>query len=124
MDPEAFLDLANQVAKLKMYPYFELAHAAVVCLTIKEDMGSGNTYINMPFKGNIFYSITEHNYIHIYLFFILGAQAFSRKHPLSCWFSTMFTIFAGSILANLLLGEPCLTPFKNNNQLLLATSVW
>jgi hypothetical protein len=36
----------------------------------------------------------------------------------------MFTIFAGSILANLLLGEPCLTPFKNNNQLLLATSVW
>ena len=56
MDPEAFLDLANQVAKLKMYPYFELAHAAVVCLTIKEDMGSGNPYINMPFKGNIFYS--------------------------------------------------------------------
>jgi len=93
MDPEAFLDLANQVAKLKMYPYFELAHAAVCCLVIKEDMGS-------------------------------GAQAFSRKHPLACWFSTMFTIFAGSILANLLLGEPCLTPFKNNNQLLLATSVW
>ena len=125
MDPEAFLDLANQVAKLKMYPYFELAHAAVVCLTIKEDMGSGNPHLNMQFKGSIFYSITEHNYIHIYLFFfILGAQAFSRKHPLSCWFSTMFTIFAGSILANLLLGEPCLTPFKNNNQLLLATSVW
>ena len=42
MDPEAFLDLANQVAKLKMYPYFELAHAAVCCLVIKEDMGSGN----------------------------------------------------------------------------------
>ena len=41
MDPEAFLDLANQVAKLKMYPYFELAHAAVCCLVIKEDMGSG-----------------------------------------------------------------------------------
>ena len=42
MDPEAFLDLANQVAKLKMYPYFELAHAAVCCLVIKEDMGSGS----------------------------------------------------------------------------------
>ena len=53
MDPEAFLDLANQVAKLKMYPYFELAHAAVVCLTIKEDMGSGNQYLNLPFKANI-----------------------------------------------------------------------
>ena len=51
MDPEAFLDLANQVAKLKMYPYFELAHAAVVCLTIKEDMGSGNRYLYLPSKS-------------------------------------------------------------------------
>ena len=41
MDAEAFLDLANQVAKLKMYPYFDLAHAVVCCLAIKEDMGSG-----------------------------------------------------------------------------------
>ena len=41
MDPEAFLDLANQVAKIKMYPYFDLAHAVVCCLIIKEDMGSG-----------------------------------------------------------------------------------
>ena len=45
MDPEAFLDLANQVAKLKMYPYFELAHAAVCCLVIKEDMGSGKIFV-------------------------------------------------------------------------------
>jgi len=43
MDAEAFLDLANQVAKLKMYPYFDLAHAVVCCLAIKEDMGSGRT---------------------------------------------------------------------------------
>lgn len=41
MDPEAFLDLANQVAKIKMYPYFDLAHAIVCCLLIKEDMGPG-----------------------------------------------------------------------------------
>jgi len=93
MDPEAFLDLANQVTKLKMYPYFDLAHAIVCCLLIKEDMGS-------------------------------GAIAFSRKHPLALWFSSMMSIFAGSILANFLLGEPSLTPFKNNNQLLLATAVW
>ena len=43
MDPEAFLDLANQVAKVKMYPYFDLAHAVVCCLIIKEDMGSGKS---------------------------------------------------------------------------------
>jgi len=41
MDAEAFLDFANQVAKLKMYPYFDLAHAAVCCLSIKEDLGTG-----------------------------------------------------------------------------------
>ena len=79
MDPEAFLDLANQVAKLKMYPYFELAHAAVVCLTIKEDMGSGNPHLNMPFKGNIFYSITGHNYIHIYPFFYFRCPSIFSK---------------------------------------------
>lgn len=70
MDPEAFLDLANQVAKLKMYPYFELAHAAVVCLTIKEDMGSGNQYLNLPFKTNIIILLTiGHNHIHKYTSF-------------------------------------------------------
>jgi hypothetical protein len=33
-------------------------------------------------------------------------------------------IFAGGILANLLLGEPVLAPLKANNQLLLSTVVW
>ena len=47
MDPEAFLDLANQVAKIKMYPYFDLAHAAVCCLSIKEDMASGRWTFNV-----------------------------------------------------------------------------
>ena len=47
MDPEAFLDLANQVAKVKMYPYFDLAHAVVCCLIIKEDMGSGKSKIKV-----------------------------------------------------------------------------
>ena len=36
----------------------------------------------------------------------------------------MMVIFAGSLLANLIMGEPMLSPFKNNNQLLLATAVW
>ena len=54
--------------------------------------------------------------------FVLGAIAFSRKHPLSLWFSSMMSIFAGSIIANFLLGEPALTPFKNNNQLILVST--
>ena len=54
--------------------------------------------------------------------FVLGAIAFSRKHPLSLWFSSMMSIFAGSIIENFLLGEPALTPFKNNNQLILVST--
>lgn len=30
MDAEAFLDMANQVIKLKMFPYFDIAHRCVV----------------------------------------------------------------------------------------------
>jgi len=93
MDPEAFLDLANQVTKLKMWPYFDIAHCALCALTVREDLSS-------------------------------GALAFSRKHPLSCWLSTMIVIFAGGFLANGLLGEPILAPIKNNQQILLATAVW
>merc|ERR1719408_571335 len=76
-----------------MYPYFDLAHAALCCLAVRDDLANGS----LPF---------------------------SRKHPLALWCSTMLVIFAGSILANLLLGEPVLAPLKNNNQLLLSTVVW
>ena len=71
MDPEAFLDLANQVAKLKMYPYFELAHAAVVCLTIKEDMGSGNQYLYLPYVSNVINISINHRtkpYLQVHIF--------------------------------------------------------
>ena len=41
MDPEAFLDLANQVTKLKMFPYFDIAHSAITCLYVREDLAAG-----------------------------------------------------------------------------------
>jgi len=47
MDPEAFLDLANQVTKLKMYPYFDLAHAAICCLAVRDDLASGKNPSNL-----------------------------------------------------------------------------
>ncbi|XP_050352261.1 trimeric intracellular cation channel type 1B.1 [Nymphalis io] len=93
MDPEAFLDLANQVIKLKMYPYFDIAHSLLCALAVREDLGA-------------------------------GAQAFSRKHPLSCWLSTMLVIFAGGMVANGLLGEPILAPLKNTPQLVIGTITW
>ncbi|XP_065560441.1 trimeric intracellular cation channel type 1B.1-like [Artemia franciscana] len=42
MDPESFLDVANQVTKLKMWPYFDIAHCAMCCLAVREDLGSGS----------------------------------------------------------------------------------
>ncbi|KAL0820361.1 hypothetical protein ABMA28_006255 [Loxostege sticticalis] len=93
MDPEAFLDLANQVIKLKMFPYFDIAHSLLCALAVREDLGA-------------------------------GAQAFSRKHPLSCWLSTMLVIFAGGMVVNGLLGEPILAPLKNTPQLVIGTVTW
>lgn len=93
MDPEAFLDMANQVIKLKMFPYFDIAHSLLCALAVREDLGA-------------------------------GAQAFSRKHPLACWLSTMLCVFSGGMVANGLLGEPILAPLKNSPQLYVATVVW
>ncbi|EGI59040.1 Trimeric intracellular cation channel type B [Acromyrmex echinatior] len=93
MDPEAFLDMANQVIKLKMFPYFDIAHCVLVAAHVRDDLGT-------------------------------GAQAFSRKHPLSCWLSTMLSVFASSMLCNGLLGEPILAPLKNTPQVVVATIVW
>lgn len=93
MDPEAFLDMANQVIKLKMFPYFDIAHSLLCALAVREDLGA-------------------------------GAQAFSRKHPLACWLSTMLVIFAGGMVCNGLLGEPILAPLKNTPQLVVGTVTW
>jgi len=59
-----------------------------------------------------------------HIFFFPGAIQFSRKHPFSLWIASMMYIFAGSMLANGILGEPVLTPLKNINQLFLTTCVW
>jgi hypothetical protein len=42
MDPEKFLDLANQVTKLKMYPYFDFAHSVMCLLMIREELSTGD----------------------------------------------------------------------------------
>ncbi|KAL8561750.1 hypothetical protein ACOMHN_026033 [Nucella lapillus] len=100
MDPQTFMDVATVVTKLKMYPYFDIAHMLLCCIAVRDDI--------VPQAQ------------------AAGAQvmSFQRKHPLSSWLSSMLVCFAGSILANLLLGEPPLTPFKDQKALLTATLVW
>ncbi|KPL97207.1 trimeric intracellular cation channel type A-like protein [Sarcoptes scabiei] len=46
MDPMIFLDLANELTKLKMYPYFDLAHFIVTGLYLRDDLSTA-------FAGNI-----------------------------------------------------------------------
>lgn len=48
MDPEAFLDLANQVIKLKMFPYFDIAHSVLCALHVREDLGPGKLMPTRP----------------------------------------------------------------------------
>lgn len=96
MDPQTFLDIATKVTKLKMYPYFDIAHYTLMCVAARDDVPANSS----------------------------GGTVFSRKHPLSCWVSSMLLCFAGSLIANFLLGEPILTPFKDHKALLTATVVW
>lgn len=64
-------------------------------------------------------------YFSLIIFFLnVGAQTFSRKHPLACWLSYMLVVFAGGMVANGLLGEAILAPLKNTPQVVVATLVW
>lgn len=92
------VELANSVLQLEMFPYFDISHVIMCCMHIKSDFGHG---------------IKEK-----------GAQIFSRKHPLACWLSCMFSTYSGTILANFLLNEPIVGAFKNTQHVLLSTAVW
>ncbi|CAJ0951520.1 unnamed protein product, partial [Mesorhabditis belari] len=53
-----------------------------------------------------------------------SALQFARQHPFSCWLSTMMISFAGTLLANFLLGEAPIEPFRNHFDVLAATAIW
>ncbi len=74
-----------QVTKLKMYPYFDLAHSALCCLAVREDLATGQFYYSKIFK----YKYKKMHSCLLLICLILGSHAFSRKHPLSLWASSM-----------------------------------
>ncbi|XP_076462869.1 trimeric intracellular cation channel type 1B.1-like [Babylonia areolata] len=102
MDLQNFLDVATVVTKLKMYPYFDLAHMILCCMAVRDDAAVSQA---QPAAGG-------------------QTLPFQRKHPLSSWLASMLICFAGSIIANLLLGEPLLSPFKDHRAVLTASIVW
>lgn len=38
MDPQTYMDVATVVTKLKMYPYFDIAHYILMCIAVREDV--------------------------------------------------------------------------------------
>ncbi|KAI0978162.1 hypothetical protein GJ496_007549 [Pomphorhynchus laevis] len=53
-----------------------------------------------------------------------GKECFYRQHPLSCWFSSILSCFAGSMIANALLGEGILNDLKNNTSVIIICVIW
>jgi len=50
--------------------------------------------------------------------------SFSRLHPLATWVATITAAFAGSLIANPLLGKPILSALSNEWNVVLATGSW
>uniref|UniRef100_A0A5K3F8T9 Trimeric intracellular cation channel type B n=1 Tax=Mesocestoides corti TaxID=53468 RepID=A0A5K3F8T9_MESCO len=94
MDPRIIDDIATSVAKLSMFPYFDIAHYVLMSTAIRDDIPQS------------------------------GSGVFSRKHPFACWFATMLMCFGGSILSNFVLGEPVFACFDDHRAVLTATAVW
>lgn len=86
---------AKMVTKLKMYPYFDIANYALMCMMVRED--------DRP---------------------TADGQVLSRRHPLASWISSMLMCFSSVLLVNLILGEPLVTPFTNHRDMLTASAVW
>ena len=53
-----------------------------------------------------------------------GGLGRSRSHPLATWLATMSASFAGSLLANPLLGKPVLAAVSNEYQVLDGNILW
>lgn len=43
MDPQTFLDIATKVTKLKMYPYFDIAHYTLMCVAARDDVPANSS---------------------------------------------------------------------------------
>lgn len=96
MDAQSFLEIATVVTKLKMYPYFDICNYILMSLMVRDDSHPQAT----------------------------GGQQFSRKHPWSCWISTMVLCFSAGIVSNILLGKAPISVFEDHQAILTATIVW
>lgn len=88
---------AETLSRIKLFPYFDIAHYIIVCLMVRDDHYSNH---------------------------ISGPKGFHRNHPLACWMGCMMLSFAPSLFSNFLLGEPLLLLTNHELHVTLATIVW
>ncbi|CAF0771198.1 unnamed protein product [Rotaria sp. Silwood1] len=96
MNKEILIDVGSQLEHIRTYPLLDTCHYLLAALQVRDD-------------------IQQHQ---------PATQNFTRRHPLSCWLSTMLLCFSGSILSNFLLGESPIKDFAHHQHLLLATICW
>lgn len=96
IDQDALEDYGLLLLKLKMFPYFDIAHYVLMCLAVRDDI-----HLHQPNIPN-----------------------FHKRHPLSCYISSMLLCFGGGMIAHLILGEPILSDFKSHQGLALASLCW
>ncbi|CAF3536446.1 unnamed protein product [Rotaria sp. Silwood1] len=96
MNKELLIYIGSQLSHVRIYPLFDMCHYLLTALQVRDDIQQYQT----------------------------ATQNFTRRHPLSCWISTMLLCFSGSIITNLLLGESPLKDFIHHQHLLLATVCW
>jgi len=77
MNKETLIDVGSQLAHLKIYPLLDICYYLIIALQVRDDIQQYQTL----------------------------TQNFTRRHPLSCWLSTILLCFSGSIVTNFLLGE-------------------
>lgn len=53
-----------------------------------------------------------------------GSVSFAYSHPMSSWVSSILTCFAGTILANFLLGNSLILPLLDTQQIAIISAIW
>ncbi|CAF3365894.1 unnamed protein product [Rotaria socialis] len=96
MNKELLIYIGSQLSQIRLYPLFDICHYLLIAIQVRDDIQQCQT----------------------------ATQNFTRRHPLSCWLSTVLLCFSGSILTNFLLAESPLKDFIHHQHLLLATVCW
>ncbi|KAL7669225.1 hypothetical protein ACOME3_009890 [Neoechinorhynchus agilis] len=94
------LNLGSTIFRLQMYPIFDVCHYLLTIISVREE-----EHVDNP--GSM-----------------VGTDQKARRHPFPRWITSVFACYAGSIVGNLLLGEPMLSDLRDNRKIGLITITW